>query len=50
MTTPNLDVTGHQWVAVMAGYDMTIEYLKENQQQSCQHDEPGPRSGWTRRQ
>ena len=29
MTTPNLNATGHQWVAMMAGYDMTIEYLKE---------------------
>ena len=28
MTTPNLNATGHQWVAAMAGYDMTIEYLK----------------------
>ena len=28
MTIPNLDATGHQWVAAMAGYDMTIEYLK----------------------
>ena len=28
MTTPNLDATGHQWVATMAGYNMTIEYLK----------------------
>ena len=28
MTTRNLDATGHWWVAVMAGYDMTIEYLK----------------------
>ena len=28
MTTPNLDVIGHQWVAAMAGYNMTIEYLK----------------------
>ena len=28
MTTPNLDATRHQWVATMAGYDMTIEYLK----------------------
>ena len=28
MTTPNLDVIGHQWVATMAGYNMTIEYLK----------------------
>ena len=28
MTTPNLDATRHQWVAAMAGYDMTIEYLK----------------------
>ena len=29
MTAPNLDATGHRWVAMMAGYDMTIEYLKE---------------------
>ena len=28
MTTPNLDATRHRWVAAMAGYDMTIEYLK----------------------
>ena len=28
MTTPNLDATGHRWVATMAGYDMNIEYLK----------------------
>ena len=28
MTTPNLDATRHWWVAAMAGYDMTIEYLK----------------------
>ena len=28
MTTPNLDATGHLWVTAMAGYDMTIEYLK----------------------
>ena len=28
MTTPNLDAIGHRWVAAMAGYDMTIEYLK----------------------
>ena len=28
MTTPNLDTTGHRWVAAMAGYNMTIEYLK----------------------
>ena len=28
MTTPNLDAIGHQWVAAMAGYNMTIEYLK----------------------
>ena len=28
MTTPNLDVTGHWWVAAMARYNMTIEYLK----------------------
>ena len=28
MTTPNLDAIGHWWVAALAGYDMTIEYLK----------------------
>ena len=28
MTTPNLDAIGHRWVAAMAGYNMTIEYLK----------------------
>ena len=28
MTTPNLDATGHQWVAALARYNMTIEYLK----------------------
>ena len=28
MTTPNLDAIGHWWVATMAGYNMTIEYLK----------------------
>ena len=28
MTTPNLDVIGHRWVTAMAGYNMTIEYLK----------------------
>ena len=28
MTTPNLDVIGHWWVAALAGYNMTIEYLK----------------------
>ena len=28
MTTPNLDAIGHQWVAALTGYNMTIEYLK----------------------
>ena len=28
MTTPNLDAIGHRWVATLAGYNMTIEYLK----------------------
>ena len=28
MTTPNLDAIGHWWVSAMAGYNMTIEYLK----------------------
>ena len=28
MTTPNLDAIGHKWVATLAGYNMTIEYLK----------------------
>ena len=25
---PNLDVLGHRWVAALAGYNMTICYLK----------------------
>ena len=25
MSTPNLDATGHRWVAVLAQYDMKIE-------------------------
>ena len=28
MSTPNLDATGHRWVAALANYNMTIEYLK----------------------
>ena len=28
LTTPNLDALGHQWVAALADYDMTIQYLK----------------------
>ena len=28
LTTPNLDALGHQWVAALAGYNMTIRYLK----------------------
>ena len=28
MTTPNLHIIGHRWVAALARYDMTIEYLK----------------------
>ena len=28
ITTPNLDAIGHRWVTTMAGYNMTIEYLK----------------------
>ena len=28
MSTPNLDATGHRWVAALAQYDMKIEYLK----------------------
>ena len=28
MTTPNLDAIGHRWVAALAGYNMTIKYLK----------------------
>ena len=28
MTTLNLDAIGHRWVAALAGYNMTIEYLK----------------------
>ena len=28
MTTPNLDAIGHQWVAALTRFNMTIEYLK----------------------
>ena len=28
LTTPNLDVLGHCWVAALAGYNMKLEYLK----------------------
>ena len=28
LTTPNLDALGHHWVAALAGYDMSLEYLK----------------------
>ena len=45
MTTPNLDATRHQGVAAMAGYDMTIEYLK-----GTDNKVTDMMSGWTRRQ
>ena len=28
LTTPNFDALGHRWVAALAGYNMTIKYLK----------------------
>ena len=28
LTTPNLDVLGHHWVAALASYNMKLEYLK----------------------
>ena len=28
LMTPNLDALGHQWVAALASYNMTIRYLK----------------------
>ena len=28
LTTPNLDALSHRWVAALAGYNMTIRYLK----------------------
>ena len=28
LTTPNLDALGHCWVAALAGYDMSLQYLK----------------------
>ena len=28
LTTPNLDAIGHRWVAALADFDMSIEYLK----------------------
>ena len=31
MSTPNLDATGHRWVAVLAGFNFKIEYVKGTQ-------------------
>ena len=28
LTTSNLDALGHRWVAMLAGYNMKLEYLK----------------------
>ena len=28
MTTPNLDVTGHQWVGALANFNFQLEYQK----------------------
>ena len=28
MSTPNLDATGHRWVAALAGYNFKLEYVK----------------------
>ena len=28
LKTHNFDILGHRWVAALAGYEMTIEYLK----------------------
>ena len=28
MSTPNLDAVGHRWVASLAGFNFTIEYLR----------------------
>ena len=28
LMTPNLDAIGHRWVAALAGFDMSIEYLR----------------------
>ena len=30
LTTPNLDVLGHRWVAALAGYNMKLEYLRSS--------------------
>ena len=30
LTTPNLDMLGHRWVAALAGYNMKLEYLKSS--------------------
>ena len=37
MTLPNLDATGHRWVAALAGYNMMIEYIKgsDNKVANC---------------
>ena len=28
LTTPGLDALGHRWVAVLAGFNMKLDYLK----------------------
>ena len=28
MSSPNLDVTGHRWVAALANFNMSLEYQK----------------------
>ena len=30
LKTPNLDAIGHCWIMALAGFDMTIEYLKDS--------------------
>ena len=37
MTSPNLDATGHRWVAVLANFNMSLEYQKgsDNKVANC---------------
>ena len=37
LTTPNLDVLGHRWVAALARYNMKLEYLKSSDNKNSRH-------------
>ena len=39
MSKPNLDAVGHHWVAALAGYNFTIEYLRGSDNKYTQVDQ-----------